>query len=79
MSATCFGTHCKITQIFNSICAFSWKIKDVIAVRRCMEWTTSRWSGMFLSVTTRCVGNGACNDEIKYDHKFVIREVERKR
>jgi len=34
---------------------------------------------MLLSVTTRWVGKVACNDEIKYAHKFVIREVERKR
>jgi hypothetical protein len=34
---------------------------------------------MLLSVTTRWVGNVARNDEIKYAHKFVIREIERKR
>lgn len=29
-------------KIFNCICAFSWKIKNIFAIRKCTEWNAAR-------------------------------------
>jgi len=41
-------------QISNFLCTSSWKIKDMIAIRKCTEWTASRWwENKFLSRIVR--------------------------